>query len=269
MKTLKLNIALVEYKGVHCNIVYSDDNNGRALVLCYGMPGYPLNIFDKLVYSLVKSKFLVVIPQYQGTFDSDGLFNFKNSVESINNTVEYLHKGNIKDIISGKGLSLHIRDFIIIGGSYGASIALTSAATCKYISTVVSISAVTDYSNESFKFYKEEPISEEIKILKKIQPKTWRMKRMSEHEMCKNLDYISPLHYARRLKNKKVLIIHGKSDTEVNFLRSLDLFYSLKFYGNDNVKLILVDKLGHTGVGLLNKRSYFKLITEFVTSSNQ
>ncbi len=255
---------ITRYKGVLATILYNKyHGNGKLILLAYGMPGFPPKISDSYIIKLVKLGFAVGIPEYLGTFDSSGRFNFENAPESLVIITSGLKEKRCIDLISSKKISLNIKHIALIGASFGGSAVLVAGAKCKYVDSVLSIAPITDYSKKFMDYYKNESISSTMELLSKLQKFTWKFDKRDIKLLNEGKLDINPLKHVHELHNKKIALWHGKLDKSVNYLSSVDLFYSLKFWGS-NAELSLYPRYGHMGLNMLNNKNLFSKLTKWL-----
>ncbi len=256
-----LEIYIFRYKGVLFNFTLDKSFfKGTVIVLAYGMPGSPLSVFDKLVIKLTKKGFGVAIPEYIGTFDSFGKFDFKNAVDSLIYTIDSIKNNRSYDLFTNKKISSKVKHIILIGGSFGGSIVLIAGAKSKFVDMIVAIAPVTDYSGK-LNYENETGIDDLANQIHILQPVTWKVSDSAIKELKSGHIDINPILHVKDIAKKKVILIHGLNDKCVNYKRSLDLYYSLLFF-NCDVKLNLIPKLGHIGISVLRKPKIYNSVLQ-------
>ncbi|WP_157891417.1 alpha/beta hydrolase family protein [Candidatus Mancarchaeum acidiphilum] len=250
-----LGTYLIRYKGVLATILYNKSNtNGKLVLLAYGMPGFPPKISDGYIIKLVKLGFSVGIPEYLGTFDSSGRFNFENAATSLAVVASGIKENKCTDLISSSPVSLDIEHVTLIGASFGGSVVLVAAAKSYSVDSVLAIAPVTDYSKKFMEYYGNESVDSTMDLLSKLQKFTWKFDKKDVKLLNEGKLDINPLRHMHELKSKRVALWHGKLDRSVNYLSSVDFFYSLKFFGCD-AELNLFPRYRHMGLGMLNNRN--------------
>jgi pimeloyl-ACP methyl ester carboxylesterase len=111
-----------------------------TVILLHGVPGNDNNPLG-LAERLSKSGINILVFNYQGTFDSEGLFNFNNCWNDIGVALDFLkQKKNIRQF------SIDTSRIIICGYSLGGSLALTAAVYNPEIKNIIAIAGGTDQS---------------------------------------------------------------------------------------------------------------------------
>jgi esterase/lipase len=263
---MKIKISRVRYRGILINLCYSNLNKPqKVIILAYGLPGAPPRYKEIFIKKLVKAGFMIAIPNYIGTFDSEGLSNIENSVDTIIKTIKLIKKGKTKELYWLKDINWKTKEIILIGESFGGSVVLVAGAKSKDINKIIAIAPPTDYRTQGKLDYEEEKIMDDYMIMKRAYPFTWRFEskdtwlRFDKGELDLN-----PIDYINKLKSKKILIIHGLKDKVVNIERSKQLFKKLK-NNSKNKKLVILEKEGHIGLSSIKKRKIFKEIISWIS----
>jgi esterase/lipase len=244
------------------SIAYSDLSRPvRVLILAYGMPGSPSNTNDSFVRRFVSRGFVVAIPEYIGTYDSYGACNFENCVDALLETIKLFRKGKAKDLITMEALRWKVKELVLVGGSFGACMALIAGAKSKQVKKIVSIAAPTDYGDIGSE---EESVLDDYRVMKRAFPNTWRFaSKKAWADLNKGLLDVNAVDYAKSLRGKDVLLIHGVKDKAVNFKRSTQLYSMIKG-GKGKKGLLLLEKEGHIGLRALRKSRIFNKVIGFL-----
>ncbi len=259
---MKFNTARVRFGKVFVSFTYADLSKPiRVIILAYGLPGSPSNTNDEFVRRFARRGFVVAIPEYIGTFDSPGKFTFKGSVDTVLETINLFKKGRAKDLFSMEELRWRVREIILVGGSFGASVVLVAGAKSKLIKKIVSLAAPTNYGEHA---PDEESILDDYHIIRRAFPFTWRLtSKKLWAALEKGTSELDAVDYANILKNKNVLLIHGMKDKAVNFRNSTQLYDLIKS-GKGRKKLVLLKNEGHFGLRMLRKPKVFNQVFRFL-----
>ena len=142
-----------------------------------------------------------------------------------------------------------------MGGSFGGSVSLVAGAKSKDIKKIVSVSAPIDY-RERIKL----DLEQRKKTMKRGFENTWRIKN---EKVWDTIVKVSPIRYVNALKNKDVLLVHGKKDDIINYKESLTLFEKIKS-GRGRHELILPENLKHGGASIISRRNIFSKVMKFI-----
>ena len=260
---MKLYRARVRSGKVFISFAYSDLSKPiKVIILAYGLPGSPSNTSDEFVRRFVRCGFVVAIPEYIGTFDSYGKFTPESSVDTILGTIKLFKKGGAKDLLTMDTLHWKAKEIVLVGGSFGASVALVAGAKSKLIKKIVSLAAPTNYGAHTDP--DEESVIDDYHVLKRAFPFTWRLtSKKVWTDLYKGRLDLNAVDHTKSLKGKNVLLIHGMKDKVVNFRNSTQLYGLIKG-GKSRKKLILLKHEGHFGLRALRKPNVFNHVIRFL-----
>ena len=246
---MELNIKSIRtrHKGILIQIYYCPKIKiKKAILFAYGLPGNPLNNGEPLVRNFIENNFVVVCPQYAGTYDSDGDFNLNNSIESLNTAIDLFKTKKIfypEEDLPGQDID----EVILCGGSFGASMVLMCASTKKDINKIISIALPLDWNKKEIK--------EHADFIEKLWKYTHRVKE-------ENLNTFLQMDLRKKvndLDGKKLFLIHGKNDKDVDAGNSIFIYNALsKKEKTSNVLLLTEDE--HMGCGILNNKNIFEKV---------
>jgi pimeloyl-ACP methyl ester carboxylesterase len=256
----------VRHHGILINMAYQGPNRPRkAVILAHGLPSSPPKPLDHEFSGLLRSGFMIAIPQYIGTFDSYGRSNIENCVDTILDTISLIKRGRATELFGMRRIGWRATEIVLIGGSFGGSVVLVAGAKSRYASKIIAIAPPTDYRDQGKRSeYAEERISDERCIMKRVQPFTWRLSDGTWRRLENGSLDINAVDYAGRLSSKRVLLIHGKEDDAVNFNRSVDLYERIK--GGGAAKLMLIKNEGHMNLKALDKPEVYRQVIEWIKS---
>jgi len=209
--------------------LYSNDNklNARfypadkgisspAVILLHGFPGNDKNPLG-LAERLNKRGINVLVFNYQGTFDSEGLFNFNNCWNDIGVALNFLNqKKNIQQF------AIDTARIIICGYSLGGSLALTAAVHNPEIKKIIAIAGGNDQS-----VYLKKMIADPIyrtafeKMIASMSGPTGPIKGDSIYfhhyfdKIMPDVDNYDLIRNADKLKNREILFVVGWLDTTI------------------------------------------------------
>lgn len=263
---MKVHMARVRY-GKILTMIYFKGHNGqwyfdsnkpqRFLVFLYGLPSHPFDEHTPMVKKFLKEDFIIVCPEYIGTFSSYGECNLQNSIDTALQTIKFLKKGRGKNLWDLTEFQWRVKDITLIGGSYGGSVALVAGAKSKDIKNIVAISSPIDWKTHSRMLEEKEDIYELYNIVRRGFENVWRISSKEDWDkFAKGELDMNPIDYIDSLKNKNVLIIHGAKDQVVNVKRAHELYEKLK-NGKGKCKKIILPKEKHIGLRIFEKPKIF------------
>lgn len=219
----------------------------RFMIFCHGLPGHPYQFNPAKIECLLKKGFVLVFPDYIGTWASYGIMSWDNCVATILQTITSLKKGKGREIRGNTKVEWDLKDIILVGSSFGGSVALVAGAKSSDIQKIISFAAPTDYRNHSKIKGEDESIEGLYDVVVQEAGALWRIPNKAEWSRLVRGDAdINPIDYIESLKNKDVLLVHGNKDRVVSVKRSDKLFRSLRT-GKGNHKILILKGEKHIG----------------------
>ncbi len=220
-----------------------------AIVLMHGYPGGegdPLGLAKKLSPQGI----IVFVFNYQGTWSSEGNFNFENSMLDARNAVDFLkQKNNIEKF------RIDTTNVALVGYSFGGAMALAAAIYYPEIQRVVAIGA----PNEAV--YARKMIADKniynmfFKMFKSFEYPKGPIKVDTElwiNDFLKDYEKLDLLVHTDSLIDKDILLIGGWDDQNVLIEEhQIPLYRKLMVQGASRIKL-LVFGTDHTFKGVRN-----------------
>ncbi|MCK5177877.1 MAG: prolyl oligopeptidase family serine peptidase [Candidatus Aenigmarchaeota archaeon] len=246
---LKIKSMRTKCKGIIFQIHYCPEIKiKKAIVFAYGLPGRPLNNGDIVVRNFIENNFIVVCPQYAGTYDSDGDFNLNNSIESINTAIDLI-KAKKSDYPEDNFPEYEIDEVILCGGSFGASMVLMCASMRKDINKIISIALPLNWNKKE--------ITEHLDYIEKLWKYTHRIKEENMNTFLQ-MDLRKTVN---DLEDKKLFLIHGKNDKNVDPNNSIFIYDALAEKQASNILLLTEEE--HAGCGILNDKNIFEKVIKW------
>ena len=246
----------VRFGKLVADIVYTDLRAKRAIVVGYGLLSSPMSHHTPIVKKLANSGFLIFIPRYYGTYESDGVCTFENAANSMLDTVKLVKLGKAQDAW-GEKLRWNAKQIILAGGSFGGSAALVAGAKSKDVKKIVAVATPTDYrTKRGIAAYR---------VIWSIGYKnTWRCAKNAWKKFIAGDIDLNAIDYTEQLKKKDVLLMHGSKDKIVSPKYS-ELLYNKLADGKGFHKLIIIKGAGHSSImGFLMRPGVFKQFVEWL-----
>ncbi|MBI4896226.1 MAG: prolyl oligopeptidase family serine peptidase [Candidatus Aenigmarchaeota archaeon] len=212
----------------------------QHIVLLYGMLSNPPSADDGAVQTLIKHKFAVWCPHYEGTFASDGVCTFDNAVESVICAVKLMNGQSALELFREKTVTWNPLPVILAGSSFGASVALVAGAKIPEIKNIVALAGPSD-------FRKQTNIKRYYGPWKNGWKQTWRISAAAWSRVSRKSPNINPILYSKKLREKNILLIHAIDDPVVNIAQSQTLYDALR-EGTGDHKLIKLQGSVHLGI---------------------
>lgn len=252
---MALKWARTRHKKILANMYWDDKLNFtkpvKFILSFHGLPSHPYQLNPAPLHAYLEEGFVMVYPEYIGTWGSYGKNTLQSCVETALSIIQFVSKGKAMNILDKIKLSWKAQDIILLGGSFGGSVVLVAGAKSNLVKNVIAVAQPTDYRSHNKK-YKEENLNETWRILTDGFKNLWRLdKKFFDKLLSGELD-VNPVDYVDKLKNKNILLIHGDNDSSVSVERSIELFNQLK-KGNGNHKLIILKNEGHKGNDIIGR----------------
>ena len=237
----------------------------RFMIFCYGLPSHPYQHNPAKVEKLIERGFVLIYPNYIGTWASYGIMSWENCTNTILQTIDFLRGGEGKNIYDDSKILWKVKDITLVGGSFGGAVVLVAGAKSKYIKNIIAVCAPTNWRNHSrIPEEKGEPIEKLYYTIQKGWKNLWRIPNKEEWDRLVNGSAdLNAVDYIEELKNKNVLLIHGELDNIVVAKRSIDLYSQLK-KGNGNHKLIILKNEGHEGNYIIGREDVFTQVIDWL-----
>lgn len=95
------------------------ENSHGNVIFCPGLPQY-ITKYHPTIKTFQALNFNVFLPRYYGTWESGGIFNIKNSVKTVSETVHLVKTGRGKELFGNQIVKWSKGPVILIGYSFGA-----------------------------------------------------------------------------------------------------------------------------------------------------
>ncbi|MBT3691116.1 prolyl oligopeptidase family serine peptidase [Candidatus Woesearchaeota archaeon] len=203
----------------------SEKNNGAVIIFCAGIPGK--SNYLELAKRYVDEGFTFIHPKYIGSWESYGNFSITKCKETIISFVGGLKAGKIKTVFNNS-FDVSPKKIFLVGHSFGGSIALSTGAELD-IDGIVALAPVVDYSvHAKDPNIREENLSGLFDFMKFGFENTYRkMNKMEWDNFCETGIDVNPVDYVDNLRNKRILLIHGKNDNSVSCNRTKEFYEKL------------------------------------------
>lgn len=257
----RLNETKVQYnrikKGNILTEVYHilSSTNNVILLFCYGIPSHPFDRFPFGLESYLRQGYILAYPHYKGTFGSKGICTIENAVNSVLVTLRALFAGDLSDLMSGERFNIKPQRIILVGGSFGGSVALVAAVKSDKISNVISVAGPTNYRGRDFSRLKNK--------LSSAYNKEWNISPSVWGKLMRGKVDINPIDYVKKLKNKNTYLIHGEADAIIPADHATRLYEMLKD-GSGKHRILTEPNVGHVGCHYIGNDRIHKLVESWL-----
>ncbi len=240
-------------------------NTAPTVILLHGFPGNANSPYG-LAERLNKNAMNILVFNYEGSFNSEGVFSWENCMTDVGAAISYLkQKNNIRQF------SIDTSKIIVCGCSLGAALALSAAVHNSEIRKLIAIVGGNDLSIYLQKM-KRDPVFQtalEKRIAAAGIP-NGPIKGDSAYihnyfdQTKSNYEYFDLIKNADKLKNKEILFITGWLDTTVPMEEFIIPTY--RHLKNMNPEFVSI-KAFETDHNFTNKRDELaNSITEWIKS---
>ncbi len=235
-----------KYKGLIAEMLIPEIKNGTTVII---LPGLPMSLGKNPIYnSLVNSGFLVILPQYSGSYDSSGFFEFKKCVKDVKKIIELAKKDSINELYFNKNISIKNKKISMIATSFGGSVAVCANKYLSEIDSLVLLSPVIEYNQKKISNLKKDfdfksQMNGLFNLIRSGYKFTYRIKKYNIFKkdmfgigLCKPIDFFKKISIP-------TLVIHGQKDTSVPFDITQKIQNSFK---NDLINWFYPENVGHS-----------------------
>ncbi|MGM5479953.1 MAG: alpha/beta hydrolase family protein [Nanobdellota archaeon] len=238
------------------------DSRG-ILIFCHGCPSHPYDHSPSLIEYLSKEEnYLLVFLHYKGTWESGGVCNLENSVESVIDVYNYLKEGAIKDILRDEVITLNPTKVTLIGASFGGSVALVSSAKLN-VKSVIALAPVIDFKNHNNKGF-EENLDQTFLKINLGWKNLWRFTESDWNRLKNGLLDLNSIEYIDKFEDTQFLLVHGKEDKSVDYKKSVNFVNIINKTSTNKADILLCENQGHFGLFGLSDLKVKKKVLEFL-----
>lgn len=242
----------------------------RFIISCHGLPSHPYQHTPAKMENVIDAGFVMVFPNYIGTWGSDGTMSWEKCVKTILDTVDFIKSGQGKKVTQYADdnaiVKWKVKDITLLGGSFGGSVALVAGVKSKNVKNIISIAAPTNWKDHS-KIPEEpaEPIEDLFNAVEDGWKHLWRIPNKEEWmRLVKGSADLNAVDYIEALKSKNTLLIHGDADKVVSVNRTKRLHEKVKD-GKGRHEIIILKKEGHMGNDILGQHEIFLKVRQFLS----
>ncbi len=245
------------------------DKEYRFIISCHGLPSHPYQHTPAKMENIIDEGFVMVFPNYIGTWGSDGIMSWENCVKTILDVVDFIISGHGRKVTQYVGDNTIVKwmakDITLLGSSFGGSVALVSGAKSKHVKNIISVAGPTNWRNHS-RIPEEpaEPIEDLFNAVKYGWKHLWRIPNKEEWmRLVKGTADLNAVDYVEALKSKNTLLIHGDADKVVSVKRTKDLHEKVK-NGEGKHEILILNGKGHLGNHVIGRPEIFPIMMKFM-----
>ena len=214
---------------------YYSNTFDKIIIWCVWFPGKP-KYFDQINNECVKNWFDLIIPDYYGSWRSDWIFTPKNCVQTIIDLTLWVYWWNKYSSLWFQNRAVKFKKYdeiVVVGKSFWGLVAINAVAKLPFVHAFWLIAPVFTLSNQwsNVWWMKEESISEIRDSIYFWYKYFYRW--IVENKTLWDLFFsdqlgMSGYNHIENVKNKKIIIVHGKDDKIVAYKKSKLFSFSLK-----------------------------------------
>lgn len=204
-----------------------------TVVFASGLPQY-VQKQHPFVSQIIEAGYSLCIPKYYGTWESSGEFSVESSTKTLEDTVDFIKKGEAEELFSGDSIKWNTNKIVLMGYSFGALPALQCRSDDIFATLLVCPFVSSLFQNTG------ENIDNTLEFVKKAYPNVYNFNTDKFSEALKD-------PFLPNIKNR-LIVVRGTFDKVIT-----DETYS---FLSDKYKIQpIVEDIGHT---VIFKESYFK-----------
>ena len=224
---------------------YQEKNSGKVVIFCAGIPG--ASSYPELAEKYAAAGCIFIQPKYVGSWESYGRFSVEGCKNTIIDFIVGLQQKQVKTIF-GDSFEVVINRIYLFGHSFGGSVALSAGAELDNVGIIV-LAPVMDFGKQGNGEYPEEKMNWLSDFISAGFENGYRgFVKDNWDNFCTTGSGLNAIEYITKLKERGILLVHGRSDTSVNFNRSKDFADKLKAMGG-NIEYVETED-DHGGVKL-------------------
>lgn len=251
MEPISLKKISIRIDGIYADTFYVKDTidiSEKPIAVYFG--GLPTTGGKNMAtFFLAKQGYLVVQPQYLGTFDSEDVFSPDNLKVSIKKVITIFSKKNVFDIKKEVNIPISGNIKVFVGHSFGCNAILHSHTILRdEIDLLLFFSPVIGFGSNFGSFANPK---EQIEYISRSRPYTYRLSNEDwMHYFDKDLKGVnSPLERLNKLNFCKTILFYGKLDANFDLEKIKSL---VQESNNPLLNIHTVEGAGHGIESLLN-----------------
>lgn len=215
--------------------------SGMGAVYLPGLPGWPGE--NPTIRLMIELGFTVIVPQYLGSYESDGHFTPKNCLRTALTAMALLKRKQVRERRFGQIVRLNCRRVVLVGSSFGSSIALLAAANAQ-TDALVLFAPVFFYGLMRISGVREN-LSGVLKFLQRERCRSYRISNINQWQQFFNgrepsLDLKQRLE---KFEGQRLYIIRGDRDRTIT-RQALDVFRAALRNRNVMLRLHVINVAG-------------------------
>lgn len=204
---------------------------------------------------LARKGYWAFLPRYRGSWESDGAFLERSPHEDLLDVMSGIERG-FAAIGTNDSYQIPNPEFFLIGASFGGPAAILAARDAR-VMRAVSIAGVVDWT-------KQAETDEPLELMAQFIPAAFGQAYRGDVAVWKKLaagDFYNPVSEQGSMPGNKLLLIHAQDDTVVPHAPAQTFAHAT------GARFISFKKGGHTGIGALSARRFWKHVGPFLASA--
>jgi len=181
----------------------------RAVIIYDGCPSVPSK--KRLAEFFARKGYWVFHPRYRGSWESTGEFLKESPADDLGLLIDSIPKG-FKDSFTGVKYYLDIREYIVVGASFGGAAAILASRNPRVVKAIA-IAPVVDWKAET----NEELFEFFVREITDGFPGAYRCPKKNFRKLLRRKFY-NPIDWTYTLKGEKLFLVHAKDDPSVPYL---------------------------------------------------
>ncbi|MCL5784388.1 MAG: prolyl oligopeptidase family serine peptidase [Patescibacteria group bacterium] len=203
-----------------------------AIIYAKGGPSFADTGDSPLWPTAKKYNYALFIPDYIGYCRSYGNFNFKNCLQTIYESEDFL-RGKLvaTQVDTQKKIKLKFQNIVLVGSSWGGAIVpFLEKYKHSQIKHICLLKSVLDWNTQGKTEFPEEDVLQTDILIENGWENIYRGYKDSEWPeiFAGHLSEYNPLDHPELLKGKYVYICHGDKDQSINWRKSYQFYQKLQ-----------------------------------------
>lgn len=209
----------IKFKNIISELMIPETPNGTAIVFLPGLPSKPGA--NKVTEHLFNNGYTIFQPFYSGSFDSSGDFTPTNCIKDVKTFLTMAKQKQFREFYYDKLIKTETKQIVLIGTSFGTSIAI--AANPKNIYKMILLSPILVYDQDiinklDIKFDFLSQMIGLLSLLKNTFPFSYRIRNFNVWTKFLFKDSVKGSAYHNLNKiSVPTLLVHGNKDKSLPY----------------------------------------------------
>ncbi len=199
----------------------------KIIIAVHWCPSHP---FDHIPYHFewfIEHGYILLFPNYYGTWGSDGQCDFDNCIDTITDLVDEITNTEIINTYDNTVIDLKNKEITIFGASFWWHVALCAGVLHPSIKNIIAFSPIIDWENHN----KNNDEADLWDLKKRLEDSYSNLRRYTKTWLDNLAQWkmkYSAINLLEKFENKNILLVHWKKDPQVNREKSKNFMDQLQ-----------------------------------------